>query len=389
MTAKNQIDCATKWNDVLLAGIGMSPAVLTETIWALAHRADDPILPHSIQIITTKSGKETLTEALFDNGGWHRLVSALAADGLPVSDRLHFGPASSFFTVLAKPDGSADLDDIVTVEDSEAVANTVMKAVRALTTEPSTRVVASIAGGRKTLSALLTSCISLLGRSQDLLCHVLVSPPFDNPRLDPPFLFPEKGVKHRVPGSKKLVVSARAQVDLTEIPVVKVRGWHEKKYRQLPGDYMTLVRQVQGTAPEAANYPDIIVDMNTAALHVGGTVVRLSAMEFALMLTLVRMLKEEGHFPASWYDCLERMESLKKITDVPFHVKWHEQYLEKDISPDDLRKTASSVRSKVRRTLSNPALADALIPSLKAASQEGYPASRIRIKEFKPKPDVG
>lgn len=377
-----------QWRDVLLAGVGMSPGVLTETIWALAHRVDDPIVPHTIQIITTKSGKETLTQALFENGGWQRLVSALAREGLPVNGRLHFGPASSFFTVLAKPDGSADLDDIVTVEDSGAVANTVMKAVRALTTEPGTRVIASIAGGRKTLSALLTSCISLLGRSQDLLCHVLVSPPYDNPRLDPPFLFPEKGIKHRLPGGSKSFMSARAKVDLTEIPVVKVRGLYEKEYRQLPGDYMTLVRRIQGTTPEPANYPEIVVDMNTASLNVGSVVIRLSAMEFALTLTLVRILKEQGHFPASWYDCQAQMEELKKLSGVPFHVKWHEQYLEKEIIPDDLRKVASSVRSKVRRALSNALLADSLIPSLKAASQEAYPERRIKIREFQESTDV-
>jgi len=371
-----------RWKDVLLAGVGMSPAVLTETVWALAHREKEPIVPHSIQIVTTKSGHEALIQSLFDEGGWKRLVSALARDGLPVDNRLHFGPASSFFTVLAKPDGSEDLDDIVTAEDSESVADTVMRAVRSLTTEPGTRVIASIAGGRKTLSALMTSCMTLLGRSQDMVCHVLVSPPYDNPRLEPPFLFPEKGVKHRLPDATKGVLSVRAQVNLTEIPVVKVRGLYEKEYRQIPGDYMTLVRRIQGTTPEPANYPEIVVDMNTASLSAGRMVVRLSAMEFALTLTLVRMLKEDGHLPASWYDCQERMEDLKTLADVPFHVKWHEQFQEKEIIPDDLRKIASSVRSKVRRALSSPALADSLIPSLRAASREGYPAKRIKIRGF-------
>jgi CRISPR-associated protein (TIGR02584 family) len=48
---------------VLLAVTGLSPAVLTETVWALAtqHR----ILPHRIVLLTTMEGKRHLEEKLF------------------------------------------------------------------------------------------------------------------------------------------------------------------------------------------------------------------------------------------------------------------------------------------------------------------------------------
>ncbi|NLC81659.1 MAG: hypothetical protein GX748_10790 [Lentisphaerae bacterium] len=38
------------------------------------------------------------------------------------------------------------------------------------------------------MSALMMSCMSLLGRTEDRLLHVLVNPPFDGP-MNPPFLF--------------------------------------------------------------------------------------------------------------------------------------------------------------------------------------------------------
>ena len=37
---------------VLLAGLGPSPAVLTETVWELAHRTK-PVVPHEVVIVPT------------------------------------------------------------------------------------------------------------------------------------------------------------------------------------------------------------------------------------------------------------------------------------------------------------------------------------------------
>ena len=42
---------------ILVAGIGTSPAVLTETAWALAHQKN-PVVPDDIVVIATKPGKE-------------------------------------------------------------------------------------------------------------------------------------------------------------------------------------------------------------------------------------------------------------------------------------------------------------------------------------------
>ena len=41
---------------VLVVGMGTSPAVLTETVWALAH-SKEPVVPDEIEVITTASGK--------------------------------------------------------------------------------------------------------------------------------------------------------------------------------------------------------------------------------------------------------------------------------------------------------------------------------------------
>jgi hypothetical protein len=55
------------YRDILLAVLGISPAILTETLWCLAHE-DPPILPERILVITTLQGRESLRRTLFDQG---------------------------------------------------------------------------------------------------------------------------------------------------------------------------------------------------------------------------------------------------------------------------------------------------------------------------------
>ena len=59
---------------ILIAGMGTSPAVLTETVWALAHQ-EQPVVPDEVVVITTKSGKDALRAAVMSGAPcvWERL----------------------------------------------------------------------------------------------------------------------------------------------------------------------------------------------------------------------------------------------------------------------------------------------------------------------------
>ena len=63
---------------ILIAGMGTSPAVLTETVWALAHQ-EQPVVPDEIVVITMKSGKEALRKAVMSGAPsvWERLNGAI------------------------------------------------------------------------------------------------------------------------------------------------------------------------------------------------------------------------------------------------------------------------------------------------------------------------
>jgi len=196
--------------------------------------------------------------------------------------------ASDCIRLLESLDASHDLEDIATSEDSQAAADFIFGILRELSSDPQTRIIASLAGGRKTMGALLACCMVLLGRCQDRLCHVLVDPPFDSPRLDPLFFFPEKNQSHRLPECADVYHSAVARLELTDIPFVRVRGWYEQEYRKTSPSYMSMVRMVQELAPDPETYPLITVDLNLGRVYVDDRDVGLSASEFALFSVLVR-----------------------------------------------------------------------------------------------------
>ena len=59
---------------ILIAGMGTSPAVLTETAWALAHQ-EHSVVPDEVMVITTRSGKDALRTTVISGtpSVWERL----------------------------------------------------------------------------------------------------------------------------------------------------------------------------------------------------------------------------------------------------------------------------------------------------------------------------
>ncbi len=66
--------------------------------------------------------------------------------------------------------------------DNAAVADFITEEVREITADPNASLHVSIAGGRKTMGFYVGYALSLFGRAQDRLSHVLVPPAFESPR---------------------------------------------------------------------------------------------------------------------------------------------------------------------------------------------------------------
>lgn len=363
---------------VLLMVLGTSPAVLTETVWALAMRKE-AVIPDEIVVITTLKGKACLQGVL--EGGessvWGTLCAALKKKGKKVDGRLHFGAQNS---IQVFSQGSRDLEDISTGEENTCAANFLLRVIRGYSENPRTQIYASIAGGRKTMSALMLSCMSLLGRDDDHVLHVLVHEPFD--QVTPPFYFPDSRIY--VDRNGREWSSRQAKIELIDLPFVKVRGLYEEKFQGRVPSYAELVQDTQRLAPEARvkeTPPLLEFDIGSGTVLVDGREWRLSPVEFMMLVVLFEIrptsrdvlnqkLVEYHH------QCHEAQK--KSILH-----EWLEKFGEGSKFCDagqagvDSTKVLSTLRKKMERQEKLSAFSDEIAP--KGRIRVTYPETRISL----------
>lgn len=224
---------------VLISLCGTSPAVITETIFSLALSGDPP---RKVVVITTLAGEACLRSKLFESGVWKLLRQTLNCD-------ISFSLNQEHIRLL--PDGGDDGDarDVADTLSAERAGSFILDVLRQYTENPDTRVTFSIAGGRKSMSALGALCMSLLGRRGDRLCHILVNPPFDDPALKPGFFFPVPGQNH-VDREGISHDSASARLVLSDLPFVHCRYLIGRELKRLPGEYTRMVALADQAAEE-------------------------------------------------------------------------------------------------------------------------------------------
>lgn len=193
----------------LLAVTGMTPQVITETLYGL-HVQRSP-WPERLHLITTQLGHDILDQALFAQGKLEALCLEL---GKPSYRR-------DQVKIEVVPDANHQpVNDARTLEDHEALADFIMQTVRELTADTTRDLHASIAGGRKTMTFYLGYAMSLFGRPNDRMSHVLVSEGFENHR---DFFFPTRESNIIETRDGQRLDMATAEVSLADIPFIRQR----------------------------------------------------------------------------------------------------------------------------------------------------------------------
>jgi CRISPR-associated protein (TIGR02584 family) len=157
---------------ILLVVTGLTPQVITETLYALLHEGRQA-LPHEIHILTTTEGAQRARLALLsEQQGWfHRLCVDFAVPSMLFgADQIH---------VLHDASGQP-LADIRSADDNACAADQVAEWVRHFKQNAGTQLYVSLAGGRKILGFFAGYALSLCGRDGDRLTQVLVSEPFES-----------------------------------------------------------------------------------------------------------------------------------------------------------------------------------------------------------------
>ncbi|MDQ6951757.1 MAG: CRISPR-associated ring nuclease Csm6 [Mariprofundales bacterium] len=198
---------------ILLAVSGLSPQILTESLYALAVATPTPFVPDEIHLITTSEGAERARLLLLsqDPGWYFRLCREYDLPAIAFRhDRVH---------VITDASG-APMADIRTPQDNSAAADFITAMVRQLTDDGDTALHASIAGGRKSMGFYLGYALSLFGRSQDALSHVLVNAPYESL---PDFFFPTRDKTIIYTREGKPLDSSQGSIWLATIPFVRMR----------------------------------------------------------------------------------------------------------------------------------------------------------------------
>ena len=85
--------------------------------------------------------------------------------------------------------------------------------------------------------------------------HVLLTPAIEG-GVAPTFYYPKRGSTYTARVTGKKYKAKDLQCELFEVPFVRMRGWYQEKFKNIPPSYRTLISKVQTVAPPAVAYPD-------------------------------------------------------------------------------------------------------------------------------------
>lgn len=294
------------FKEIFLFVTGVTPQIVTETLYALHHRTP-PVNPDEIVVVTTTTGRE-------------RLEKLLLSDGRLAAFFKEFGIAPIRPVILAVPDAAgAPLTDIRTAEENRAAGDFIADIVRQKTADEKSRLHASIAGGRKTMSYYLGAAMNLFARPQDRLYHVLVTPEFESQQ---DFYWKPKKTRNLTPPNplfkkegelidRGVLNTEDAEITLAELPFVRLR----EKFPVTGKGFVQLVEEGQKEIDSATAQLPLKVNFPESSLEIGGTKIKLEPMKLVVYNAFIRR-KKDGCMYKDRISCLDCTACFPYLTDL-------------------------------------------------------------------------
>ena len=348
---------------LLVAVTGLSPQIVTETLYALTVNQETPFVPTEIHLITTADGAERASDSLLhpESGWFHRLRSdyrlpAIAFD----SEHIH---------VVRDADGRL-LRDIRTPEDNTRAADAITDVVRDFTRDSDTALHVSIAGGRKTMGFYVGYALSLFGRIQDRLSHVLVSSPYES---HSEFFYPTPK-SHFIHASKtdgRRYDAKDAEVTLAEIPFVRLRDGLNSGLMEGTASFSGAVEDAQRSLPPVG----LELHPASCVVNAGGEAFRMRPALFAFYWMLADRARH-GRAGVHWSEGIER-ELLayygRVVNPASGDYERAEHAFSRGLSAENFNPTKTHIKEELERRLGRRRAAPYLIKAL-----ERIPGTRYR-----------
>lgn len=254
--------------NILLVFSGMSPQVVTGTLYALLNdpKYNDHI-PTEIHLACTLAGKEQALKWLLGTKG--QFAKFCKDYSFPV------GTLSPSNIHLIRSRFDMPLTDIRTAEDNEDMADFVLNLIRELSADPESRLHVSISGGRKTMSFFGGYALSLYGRPQDMLTHVLVS---DDYEFIPEYFYPTPYSKIVQSRDGQKLNAKNAIVELASIPFLRLRDTLPEVALIAETGFNDVLRKSQ----KSLSRPTLLVDYENHLLVCSGETLKLQRVLFGV-----------------------------------------------------------------------------------------------------------
>ena len=266
---------------ILLAVTGLTPQVVTETLYALNQKDQD--LPEEIHILTTAEGYQRARLTLINDGWLARFHDDYQLTKLAFTEQnIH---------ILQQANGEP-LTDIRTQSDNQAMADSITEWIRRFTSDPETTLHVSIAGGRKTMGFYAGYALSLYGRSQDRLSHVLVSADYES---HPQFYYPTpySQVIYGNDLTRKPLDTQNAEVILAEIDFVRLRLGLDNGLLNGKSSFSESVAKAQ----QALNPPQLDIDLKQRYLKANNIFFKLIPTDLAFYSWLLKRQLAQQSLP--------------------------------------------------------------------------------------------
>ena len=284
---------------ILIAVSGMSPAIITETVWALATEKP-PVIPDEVIVITTLKGEADIERLLLDpaNGWkgasvWETLRTSVFKECKTAPDTRKLQMAIRVIDLPGNAGVRVKAADIRSREENAEAADFILNILSPHAIAEDCHVIASIAGGRKTMGALLYGAMTLVAKETDRVTHVLVNEPYEMCRS---FFYPAqplKSLEAGPPGKTLSVAATKALIELADLPFVPLRnGFHDLGEGKL--GFQGLVRRYSSELKRSTDQkPALTLDSNKSVLTVNGISIRLTGRELLVVMFLYKRAEVE------------------------------------------------------------------------------------------------
>ena len=262
--------------NILLLVTGGTPQIITETIWALAcdPQHNEQWVPDEVHIISTRYGLNEVKNKLL---GKDKILTRMKNEYAQIANlRLE----ENFLHCFTDQEGN-ELEDLRTPEENEFAANLICEKIRHFSSDEKVSLHVSIAGGRKTMGFYAGYALSLYGRAQDRMSHVLVDEKFEKGIN---FYYPSKNENDFIIDreNKTIGLSKDANVWLAQIPFVRLKEAVKDKH-QLKGEdsFSTVVHKINESFNDVKL--KILVHSREVVINEKFVIKNLAPREFAML----------------------------------------------------------------------------------------------------------